>query len=323
MESPPLASPISGVVISYLGIDIGGTKVALRAEGEGRSSQETSFRWPSPANVTADVAADVTANVTADLAALTTHVAALRERWEAPFTSVGVAVPATLDGSGRVVVWPGRPVWEGLQLRRVLGDLFPEAAVGWADDGDLAAIAEADRAGCRDVVYLGVGTGIGGGMVLDGRSVPGPARGSAELGHMIVDASGARCDCGRTGCVQAMASGPATLRRAGELKGEPVAFDELRSGLAAGEPWAVSSVEASCAALGAAVISLCELVRPELVLIGGGFATGLPGFVDTVAAHTRRLSRPGTPAPRMAAAALGGLSSLHGALLLARREGSA
>jgi kanosamine 6-kinase len=303
--------PDSGVVINYLGIDIGGTKVAIRAEGDDARPREAAFYWPSPADVTED------------LAALISNIGDLRDRWGKSFDTVGVAMPATLDSSRRVTAWPGRPVWQGLDLDASLRDLFPDAVVRCADDGDLAAIAEADRANCGDLVYLGVGTGVGGGIVVDGRPIPGPERGSCELGHVIVDISGPRCDCGRRGCVQATASGPATLRRAADLKGTPVRFEELRDGFIAAQPWAVSAVEASCVALAAAVVSLGELVHPDLVLIGGGFAAGMPGFVPAVAANARRLTRTGAQTPLIDKAALGGFSSLHGALLLARREESA
>ena len=301
---------MGGVVITYLGIDIGGTKVAFRAEGDGGWSHEAAFRWPPPGDADAD------------LAALGRAVAAVCDRARRPFDAVGVALPAALDAAGRVTAWPNRPQWEGLALRAALGELFPGAGVHCADDGDLAAVAEADRAGCRNVVYLGVGTGVGGGIVVDGRSVPGPRHGSCELGHVVADPAGPRCDCGRTGCLQAIASGPATLRRASELRGAPVDFDELRAGLAADEPWAVSAVRTAAAALATAAVGLGELVRPERVVVGGGFAMGLPGFVAEVARHTRSLGRPGFPAPPVEEAALGGLSSLHGALLLAKREGS-
>ncbi|GGW98433.1 kanosamine kinase [Streptomyces lomondensis] len=292
--------------MTYLGIDIGGTKVALRAEN-GTRSQETVFPWPSPESTAHD-----------DLAALATQVHALLAATPGPVTSVGIAMPATVDGAGRVTTWPNRPSWTGLDLRGALHPLFPGSEVAWADDGDLAALAEADAAGCRNLVYLGVGTGIGGGMVVDGRPCPGPDRGSCEVGHMIVDSTGPRCDCGRRGCAQAIASGPATLRRAARLRGTTTTFADLGQGLRDDEPWAVAAVQESCAALAVVVVNLNELTHPSLALIGGGFADGLPGFTDRVAAAATALSRPGHRLAPVRAAALGGLSSLRGALLLAR-----
>ncbi|MER5355076.1 ROK family protein [Kitasatospora sp. NPDC002551] len=294
-----------------LGIDVGGTKGALRAEagppgGPQRTAQAV-LRWPAARGADAD------------WAALAGAVARLGERWGGTFSAVGVAVPATVGPDGRVLAWPGRPGWEGFALAPALRRLFPAAEVAWADDGDLAALAEAEHAGCDHLVYLGVGTGVGGGIVHRGAPLPGPARGSCETGHLVIDRRGPRCDCGRRGCLQASASGPATLRRAARLRGAPVDFAGLRTALAEGAPWAEEAVEETCSALAAAAVSLAELVHPELTVLGGGFADGLPGLAARVEAHAAALARPGGPVPAIRPAALGGLSSLHGALALARR----
>ncbi|RSN72158.1 ROK family protein [Actinomadura sp. WAC 06369] len=290
----------------YLGIDVGGTKVALRAEPDAGPAAETAFAW-GPRH-----------SADRDLAQLTEHVAELRARTGTAPRAVGVALPATVGPAGRVAAWPSRPEWTGLDLDAAFRRLFPGTRVGWADDGDLGALAEARAAGCGDLLYIGVGTGIGGGLVLDGAPVPGPGRGSFEIGHITVDLDGAPCACGRRGCLQAVASGPATLRRAERLRGSAVAPAELRDALRAERSWAVAAVDRSCRALAAAVASVRELVRPERAVIGGGFAAGVPAAVDRVAAHLARTARPGHDPPRVEPARLGGLSSLHGALALAR-----
>ncbi|MDX6353913.1 MAG: kanosamine 6-kinase, partial [Streptomyces sp.] len=285
---------------ALLGIDVGGTKVALRAEDETGRSDQVVFSWPEPAGAEAD------------WKSLTATVEDFRTGWGGDFDAVGVAMPATVGPDGQVVSWPGRPGWAGFGLGPALAQLFAGRPVGWADDGDLAALAEAAHAGCDHLVYLGVGTGVGGGIVHDGAWLPGPGRGSCEAGHIVVDRDGPRCDCGRRGCVQATAAGPATLRRAAQWRGAPVDFPALRAALAEHTTWAVRAVDESCAALAAAVVSLNELFRPELTVLGGGFATALPGFVDRVDAYTRSLARAGGPRPEIRPAALGGLSSLHG-----------
>ncbi|GAA4812364.1 ROK family protein [Streptomyces ziwulingensis] len=305
-----------------LGIDVGGTKVALRAEPAGPPHPPGAPRTAGPAERSADALLHWPAarGARSDWAALEAEVTGLRERWGADFRAIGVAIPAAVDGEGRVTAWPGRPGWEGFALGGALRRLFPGATVRWADDGDLAALAEARYAGCDHVVYLGVGTGVGGGVVHGGAPLPGPGRGSCEAGHLVVDRRGPRCDCGRRGCLQATASGPATLRRAARLRGAPADFAALRAGLAESAGWAEEAVAETCAALAAGFVSLHELFRPELAVLGGGFAEGLPGFTDRVRAATAELARPGFPAPPLRPAALGGLSSLHGALALARRH---
>ncbi|WP_433227784.1 ROK family protein [Actinomadura formosensis] len=290
----------------YLGIDVGGTKVAFRAESDTGSVEETAFPW-APRHSAAR-----------DLAQLTGHVAELRARIGTAPRAVGVAMPATVGPAGRVTSWPSRPEWTGLDLAASLRALFPEVAVAWADDGDLGALAEAREAGCDDLLYVGVGTGVGGGLVLRGEPCPGLGRGSFEIGHLIVELGGARCVCGRRGCLQAIASGPATLRRAELLRGAAVTFDELRYALSDERPWAVTAVDRSCRALAAAVAGVRELVHPRRALIGGGFAAGIPGIIDRVAVHLAGLTRAVHDPLPVEPARLGGLSSLHGAVSLAR-----
>ncbi|WP_018501093.1 ROK family protein [Parafrankia discariae] len=332
--------------IGHLGIDVGGTKVALRLVPVGGAPREASFRWST--GVPAET----------DLRDLGAGVAALLGEWGGRLVGVGVAMPATVDPSGRVSTWPSRPSWTGLDLGRAVRELAMGAPVALGDDGDLAALAEADHADSANLIYVGVGTGIGGGIVLDGRLCPGTARGSCEIGHLIVALDGPRCRCGRDGCLQALASGPATLRRATELRaatrpdgttrphapdephapGEPgaaaepaaaepvtaepvtaeVTYPELREAWLAGAGWARAAVGATARAIAGTLVGLTELVRPDLAVVGGGFADGLPGFVDTITEQARTMARPGHPPVSVRAAALGGLSSLAGAVILAR-----
>jgi kanosamine 6-kinase len=258
-----------------------------------------------------------------DLAQLAAHVAELRTRLGTPLRAVGVAMPGTAGPDGLLTAWPSRPEWAGTDLDASLRALFPEAVIAWADDGDLGALAEADESGCEDLLYIGVGTGVGGGLVLGGAPCPGLRRGSFEIGHMIVEMGGARCVCGRRGCLQAVASGPATLDRAARLRDARVTFDDLRHGLRDERPWAVTALEQTSRALAAAVTSVEELVHPRRALIGGGFAAGLPGLVDLVSGRLAELARPGQPVLPVGPAALGGLSSLRGAVSLARLIASA
>jgi kanosamine 6-kinase len=292
---------------SYLGIDIGGTKVAMRLEGTDRPPLNLTVRWPNPPGP-----------VDADLDILGAALAGLRSCWDAEVVAVGVAVPATVDASGRITVWPNRPSWAGLELAPTLAGMALPATIRWADDGDLAGLAEARAAGLTDAVYLGVGTGIGGGIVSAGVSTVERGRGSAELGHIVVDRLGPRCGCGRRGCLQAIAAGPATLARASEAHGSKVDFAELVRGWSDGETWAVDAVTASCEALAVATISINEMLHPEAVVIGGGFAAGLPGFAAAVRRCAQPWARQGHPPPAILAARLGGLSSLYGAVELAR-----
>ena len=294
-------------MMSHLGIDVGGTKVALRLEAAGRDTVEQTVAWPAPAGP-----------LRADIEVLGDAIARVTTGWGTRIDGAGIAMPATVDRSGHVVAWPNRPSWTGLDLAATLAGLLPGTPVRWADDGDLAGLAEAHAAGLSDIVYLGVGTGIGGAIVANGVSSLEAGRGSVELGHIVIDRTGPRCGCGRRGCLQAVASGPATLSRAAEMRGGPVGYPDLRDAWEARRTWAVAAVTETCDALGAAAASLGEILHPDAIVIGGGFAAGLPGFAGTVAERSALWSRSGHPAPPVRAALLGGLSSLHGAVHLAR-----
>jgi len=292
----------------YLGVDVGGTKVAFRAESRDGRVEEISFEW-GPRH-----------SFERDLAQLADGARAMTARTGTPFQAVGVAMPATVGSDEVVTAWPSRPEWTGRALGPALRGLFPGATVAWADDGDLGALAEAEESDCDDLLYLGVGTGVGGGLVLGGQLCPGPARGSFEIGHVVVDLAGPECVCGRRGCVQAIASGPATLRHAAQLRSAAVRFHDLRDGLCERVAWATAALDRTCHALAVAIASVAELVHPRLALIGGGFAAGVPEFVDRVAAHLDALARPGQFRLPVAPARLSGRSSLIGAALLARQQ---
>jgi len=288
--------------VSILAVDIGGTKVALRRENDSAPPHEAVVRWSDGASRAED------------LAVLRAAVAAAPGGTQA----VGLCLPATVDVSGTVTSWPNRPSWAGLDWAGFVADLFPEVPTATADDGDLAALAEAEHAGRTDVVYLGVGTGVGGGIVSDGRPVPQLGRGSCEVGHVVVALDGPRCDCGRRGCLQAIASGPAVLRAASTARGHETGYDELRWGWRAGAPWADAAIRAAGRALAAAVVGVGELLRVDLAVIGGGFAAGIPDLTAVVTDHVAGYARLGHPVPQVRRAALGGASSLHGAVSLAR-----
>lgn len=291
--------------MEFLGIDFGGTKVAFLLAGPHGFRHEETLRWPDGNDPPAGLAA---------ISRVLRHLFAGRSR----AIAVGIAIPALLDQSGRVVNWPTRPGWRGVDLRGYFGRELPGAVVRFADDGDLAAVSEARQAAGRDLLYVGVGTGVGGGLVLGGRLLRGHNGAVAEIGHAIVNAGGPTCQCGRDGCLQAIASGPATLRRAAAGSAAFRDASSLGDALAEGEPGPAWAVHETAQALASVIVTVDELVHPELVRLGGGFANALPELCDEVGSEVRALERPGHPGPEIELAAYGADSSLEGALLLAR-----
>jgi glucokinase len=247
---------------------------------------------------------------------------------------VGVAVPGPLNPrTGIVHFTPNLANWHDVplldRLRAATG-----RAVWIGNDGNCAALGEArfgSGAGTRNLVYFALGTGVGGGVITDGRLVEGALGLGGEVGHIVVAQAGPRCRCGGVGCLEAYASGWA-LAREGELVGrtadgaalraaagtEPMTAQAVAAAANAGDPAAVAILRRAGQALGAAMGSLINIFNPELVVLGGGvIAAGDPLLQparEAVAQHA-------FPAPRAQArivcSALGPDAGLFGAAALA------
>ena len=181
---------------------------------------------------------------------------------------VGIGVPGPSDPKEGVLVNPpnllGWPA--GLRLGEMLEKAFG-APVHLENDANLAAVAELKRGagrGVRNLVYVTWSTGIGAGLVLDGRLFSGAHGSAGELGHMVLDPAGPVCFCGMRGCVEAYASGHSIEERAGRPANEVFRAAE------AGDPEAAAIVENAARKVGLGLLNLTNLVDPELIVMGGG-----------------------------------------------------
>jgi kanosamine 6-kinase len=284
---------------AWLAIDIGATKLAVRAQ-HGAPAPTLTVAWEHD-----------------DVATLTSSIARARAQAGGRLDRVGVACAPTVDDSGHVVAWPSRPSWTGLPLKSLIEDAAGAPAL-FGDDGSLAALAEADAAGCTDLVFLGIGTGLGAGVVSGGRLVTGAFGSAGEIGHVPLDPAGPVCVCGRRGCVQATVSGPALAAAAARLRRRPTSTYDLVTGVEQGRQWALRVRSSAVTALARTVVLLSEVVQPARVHIGGGVGSPLGGLPHLIGEAMRPLARPGHRLPEVAAARLGTQASLAGAALLAR-----
>jgi glucokinase len=196
----------------YLGIDVGGTKTAF-ALGDGEGAILASERMPTP--LSGDPAADLGVIAERCRALITGHGHAVAE-----VAGVGVALPSPLDAEHGVVLNPPNlPSWHGTPVRRLLEEALGRP-VALENDANAAALAEfrfgAGR-GVRDLVFLTMSTGVGGGLVLGGRLVRGVASSAGEIGHLPVEWGGEPCTCGLRGCLEAYTGGAAWTRRLARL----------------------------------------------------------------------------------------------------------
>jgi glucokinase len=194
-------------------------------------------------------------------------------------TGVGVGVPGVVEADRGTIGAEIHHVPElaGVPIRERLAQ--PLGLPVFVDnDVNVLALAEwmwgAGR-GARSLVMLALGTGVGGGIILDGRLHRGHAGFGGELGHVPVDFDGPPCICGGRGCLKAYVSGTDIARRGSERLGRPVSAAEIFRLAAAGDPDADAAVDEVCRALGAGLGIIVNGLNPERVLLAGSVAKSL------------------------------------------------
>ncbi|MDH4176037.1 MAG: ROK family protein [Thermoleophilia bacterium] len=232
--------------------------------------------------------------------------------------AIGVGVPGNLDRRTGVLLRATNLPLDDVDLHAVLGKRFGRP-VGVENDGNAAALAEwrvgAGR-GTHDLVMLVLGTGVGGGIVLDGRLY----RGWAELGHVVVELDGPPCQgsCHGRGHLEGVASGHAADGAARVLYGPDADAHALVSRARAGDGPAVQALARMGRLLGAAIGSLVNIFDPELIVVGGGFGAAAGDFLLDAAREVARREavQPADERLTIVAAELGASAGLVGAGLV-------
>ena len=189
-------------------------------------------------------------------------------------TGVGVGVPGTVDRKNGIVRYSNNIRWEEVPLAEKMGYYLP-IPVEIANDADCAALGEtlagAGRE-CSDVVMITLGTGVGGGIVLDGETYEGKGIGGSELGHMVIVEDGEPCTCGRRGCLEAYVSATALKRDARRVSGLDLEPEEIFDLAEEGDTLIKVVVDAYIRRLGLGIVNIVNIFRPQLVLLGGGIS---------------------------------------------------
>jgi glucokinase len=264
-----------------LGVDVGGTKVAVGAVAD--SAAREVVEHPTDTSGSAPLLDGIEAGVRE-----------VSDRLGEP-AAVGVGVPSQIEfASGTVLTSVNIPL-AGVPLREVLGHRLG-VPIYVDNDANCAALAEAELFETRNVVMLTLGTGVGGGVVIDGRIFRGTHGLGAELGHFSIIADGPPCpgNCPNRGCVEALCSGTALERDATELgKGRPdtvlgkiyaemgeVSGPEVVSAAEDGAPEARLLFDRLGTWLGVAIAGYVNVFEPERVVIGGGVSRAADLFLS-------------------------------------------
>lgn len=335
-------TPVRG--LQALAIDVGGTKLAAAVIDESGGILGR-HRVPTPASPDADVVfAAVCAAADGALAAANRGAgarggdeaatdadrhaaggdAACRD---APaLAGIGVATAGPLDTRAGTVSPVNITAWRGFPLRDRLGDRY-----GWPVRmfGDAVAVTVAEHwlgaaQGLDNVLGMVVSTGVGGGLILGGRVVPGSGGNAGHIGHVSIDPDGPPCACGGVGCLEAIASGTSIGRwAAARTANRTVPLDTataVADAARAGDEVAVDALRRAADAIGMAVAGAVTLLDLDRVVVGGGVSHAFDLLAEPLeAAYRRYAALDYAAAPRIVPARLGGDAGILGAAAVVLR----
>jgi glucokinase len=257
---------------------------------------------------------------------------------EDDFAGVGIGSPGPLDRSTGTVINTPNLGWRNFPLRDLIANGVGLPAT-LDNDANCATYGEWWLGAGRNVdtlVGLTLGTGIGGGIVLNGSIFHGVSDAAGEIGHMSIDSTGRKCKCGNYGCVEAYASGPAIALRAVEGleagtdsllpalvngKLEEITAATVYEAVVLGDPYANEVMRETAKLLGSAVANLINILNPEMVVIAGGVTrAGDHLFLPLRAEVRRRAFKSAEEACQIVSGRLPGTAGVIGAAAVFKKE---
>ncbi|HSA56631.1 MAG TPA: ROK family protein [Gemmatimonadaceae bacterium] len=328
--------PAKKIRTKYLvGVDLGGTNIVAGALPEDGREVIVLRTEPTRADQGADAVIDRIARMV-DTVIAETIASTGAKRSE--FVGIGVGAPGPLDREKGIVVTTPNLGWTNFPLRDVVAERtgIPTRI---DNDANCATLGEwwlgAARGG-RNVVGMTIGTGIGGGLILDGRLYHGSSDVAGEIGHTTIDVTGRRCKCGNYGCLEAYASGPSIAERAREALASAddsvllrMAGGDLSRITAAtvyeasklGDEVALEVVRETARLLGAGVANLLNIFNPDVVVIAGGVTQAGDSLFEPLRREVRRRAfRPAVDACRIVPGELPGSAGVVGAVASYRQQ---
>jgi glucokinase len=311
-----------------VGVDLGGTTIVVGTLPEDGSALHGRVDELTPVQLGPDgVAERIFAMIKESVRRTRAELGAGIE-----IAGVGIGAPGPLDTRRGIVIVAPNLGWRDMPLRDRVGEATGFDAT-LDNDANCATMGEWWRGaaqGGRVVAGFTIGTGIGGGIVLDGQVFHGASDVAAEMGHMTIDITGRRCNCGNYGCLEAYASGPAIAARTVEelVAGTPSSITALVEGdhsrvtaqivyqaAQAGDALALEIVRDTARFLGAGIANVVNMLNPDVVVVTGGVTrAGDRLFGPLRVEVARRAFRAAVEACRIVPGALPGTAGVYGAV---------
>ena len=319
-----------------IGVDIGGTNIVVGALPEDGSREIAVHSEPTAAAEGAGAVVDrIVRMIEATIAQTIAETGSERR----DFHGVGVGAPGPLDRERGLVITTPNLGWTNFPLRDVISERV-KLQVTLDNDANCATLGEwwlGSAQGGRNVVGMTIGTGIGGGLIFDGKLYHGSSDVAGEIGHTTIDVTGRLCKCGNYGCLEAYASGPSIAARAREAieQGEEESLlfgmvgGELERLTAAivydaakqGDETAVEVVRETARFLGAGIANLLNVFNPDVVVIAGGVTQAGETLFEPLRREARkRAFRPAVEACRIVPGWLQGTAGVVGAVATFKQQ---
>ncbi len=229
----------------------------------------------------------------------------------ADIAAIGVATPGTMDlKTGYILEPPNLKPWRNVPVRDHIAKIFG-LPTAFQNDANAAALGEfwaGAGQGVRSLVFFTLGTGVGGGIVLNGEVLEGEHSHGGELGHMKIEMTNPReCGCGKFGCLEAYASATAVVKRTREalaasgaksiLHARPASAPELTArevfdAAKAGDALALKIVEETAFFLALGASNAMHVIDPDVIVFGGGMIEAGPWFLDLIKSHVPKVAFP-------------------------------
>jgi glucokinase len=311
-----------------LGIDLGGTKILTAVvDSQGKMLSRDHNITPAKEGSEAIIKSILES---ADRAFEQAHISATA------LAAIGLGAPGVSNpDTGILFTSPNLPGWKDIPLRDIIEKELGRKTF-LINDANVAAVGElhfgAGR-GARNFIYITVSTGIGGGIIIDGKIYTGSTGAAGELGHMVIDDKGPRCNCGNHGCWEMLASGTALAREAkrriktgattsiqqyadGDV--EKINAEAIHKAAQAGDKLANELIARAAYYLGVGLSNLINIFNPEIIVIGGGLSNiGEILLEPAYEEASRRAYKQSYQAVRFASAELGRNSGVLGAAAFA------
>ncbi len=266
-----------------IGVDIGGTKVAIAIVNQNGEIMQGKV-IPTDLTISAEKMITGICDEIKQLIAQSTVL-------EKEMIGIGIGAPGPLDSkNGMITCPPNLQTWRDIPIQQLVQQSF-SIPVTLENDANAAALAEkwiGAGKGNDDFTYITVSTGVGSGIVADGKLLRGRKGNAGDIGHTVVDPSFGQCACGQYGCLESIVSGTAIAKRGSEIMNEDLTSKEIFDLYAAWDSKIVDYIESVLRVLGVACVSIINTLDPEKIVIGGGVSkVGAPLF-DSVQAYVNQ-----------------------------------